>query len=106
MIVYIAEAYVDYEKNYIVGVYDTCQRARKQIHTVNGGSQNRNFNRYAIASWLVGETLPLYKLWLYPVGGTLFEQEDLLMPGNQLTAQRPLPDVSEGSAKGVGPHAA
>ncbi|HEU4362514.1 MAG TPA: hypothetical protein VFR27_13575 [Mycobacterium sp.] len=75
-IVHIAEAYLDYEKSCILGVYDTDHQARKRIYAVNEDREKWGFNRYAISSWMTGETLPSHKLWLYPAGGTLIEQSD------------------------------
>ena len=76
MIVHIAEAYLDYEKSCILGVYDTDNKARERIYSINEDRQKWDFNRYAISSWMIGETLPPQKLWLYPGGGTPIERTD------------------------------
>lgn len=77
MIVHIAEAYLGYTKNCILGVYETEHRARKRIHSIDEDREKWGFDRYAISSWLTGETLPSHKLWFYPAGGSLIEQNDL-----------------------------
>ncbi|HEU4362664.1 MAG TPA: hypothetical protein VFR27_14350 [Mycobacterium sp.] len=76
MIVHIAEAYLDYDKSCILGVFDSDHRARKRIHVINEDREKWGFNRYAISSWAAGEMLPSQKLWLYPAGGILIEQND------------------------------
>lgn len=76
MVVHIAEAYLGYAKSCVLGVYDTERRARTRISSINEDRDKWGFDRYAISSWMAGETLPSHKLWLYPAGETLIEQDD------------------------------
>ena len=76
MIVHIAEAYLDYEKSCILGVYDTEEGARKQVYAADQDREKWGFGHYAINSWMVGESIPSEKRWFYPAYGTLLEMDD------------------------------